>query len=85
MSQSAFYEWNVKFSGMGVLDAPRLKSLEAENTLLKKLLAEHMRTQACSGCTETDVRPNSDERLLELRFCERCVHQRTSTSHLSGG
>ena len=42
VSQSAFYKWKAKFGGMEVSDARKLKSLEAENTRLKKLLAEQM-------------------------------------------
>ena len=33
-------KWRAKFGGMDVPDAKRLKELEAENTKLKKLLAE---------------------------------------------
>ncbi|WP_258531317.1 transposase, partial [Xanthomonas oryzae] len=34
--------WRSKFGGMSVPDAKRLKDLEAENTRLKKLLAEQV-------------------------------------------
>jgi putative transposase len=34
--------WRSKFGGMNVSDAKRLKVLEAENTRLKRLLAESM-------------------------------------------
>lgn len=39
-SEASFYAWRSKFGGMDVSDAKRLKALEAENTRLKKLLAE---------------------------------------------
>ena len=39
-SEASFYLWRSKYSGMDVSDAKRLKALEAENTRLKKLLAE---------------------------------------------
>lgn len=42
ISDAIFYTWRKKFSGMEVSDAKRLKSLETENTHLKKLLAESM-------------------------------------------
>jgi len=42
ISQPTFYKWKAKFGGMEVPDARKLKSLEAENTRLKKLLAEQM-------------------------------------------
>lgn len=41
-SEASFYLWRSKFGGMDVSDAKRLKSLEAENGKLKKLLAESM-------------------------------------------
>jgi putative transposase len=41
-SDASFYLWRGKFGGMDVSDAKRLKSLESENTRLKKLLAESM-------------------------------------------
>jgi len=41
-SDAAFYGWRAKYGGMQVEDAKRLKALEAENTKLKKLLAEAM-------------------------------------------
>ena len=39
-SEASYYLWRSKFGSMAVPDAKRLKSLEAENTRLKKLLAE---------------------------------------------
>ncbi len=40
ISEATFYNWKAKFGGMDVSDAQRLKSLESENSKLKKLLAE---------------------------------------------
>ena len=42
ISPASFYKWKAKFGGMDVSDAKRLKALEAENSRLKKLLAETM-------------------------------------------
>ena len=42
VSDATFYKWRSKFGGMEVPDAKNLKSLEAENAKLKKLLAEQM-------------------------------------------
>lgn len=42
MSSATFYKWKAKFGGMDVSDARRLKTLETENTRLKKLLADSM-------------------------------------------
>ena len=39
-SEASGYLWRSKFGGMTVSDAKRLKELTAENTRLKKLLAE---------------------------------------------
>lgn len=39
-SEASYYLWKSKFGGMSVPEAKRLKALEAENTRLKKLLAE---------------------------------------------
>jgi len=41
-SEASYYLWRSKFGGMDVSDARRLKVLEAENSKLKKLLAEAM-------------------------------------------
>jgi putative transposase len=42
ISGATFYKWKAKFGGMDVSDARRLRTLEAENAKLKKLLAEAM-------------------------------------------
>jgi putative transposase len=42
MSEGTFYAWKVKYSGMTVSEAKRLRALEDENAKLKKLLAEQM-------------------------------------------
>ncbi len=41
-SDASYYLWRSKFGGMSVSDARRLKTLEAENARLKKMLAEAM-------------------------------------------
>lgn len=40
ISQPTYYNWKAKFGGMTVSDAKRLRVLEAENSKLKKLVAE---------------------------------------------
>lgn len=42
ISDATFYKYKAKFGGMTVSDARRLKTLEAENSKLKRLLAEQM-------------------------------------------
>lgn len=41
-SEASYYLWRNKFGGMTVSEARRLKELEAENTRLKRMLAEAM-------------------------------------------
>jgi putative transposase len=42
ISPATFYKWKAKFGGLEVSEARRLRSLEEENSRLKKLLAETM-------------------------------------------
>jgi putative transposase len=42
ISDATYYNWKAKFGGMTVSEAQRLKVLEAENSQLKRLLAESM-------------------------------------------
>jgi len=42
LSSATFYKWKSKFGGLEVSEARRLRSLEEENSRLKKLLAEAM-------------------------------------------
>ena len=42
ISLATFYKWKAKFGGLEVSEARRLRSLEEENSRLKKLLAEAM-------------------------------------------
>jgi putative transposase len=40
MSEATYYNWKAKYSGMSVSDLKRLKALEAENRLLKQIVAD---------------------------------------------
>ncbi|KZX86128.1 transposase [Erythrobacter sp. HI0019] len=42
ISSATFYKWKSKFGGLEVSDARRLRTLEQENSRLKKLLTEAM-------------------------------------------
>ncbi len=42
VAEATIYNWKAKFGGMDVSDAKRLRSLEDENSKLKKLLADGM-------------------------------------------
>jgi putative transposase len=46
VSEGTIYAWKAKFGGMSVSDAQRLRSSEAENGKLKRLLAEAMLDKA---------------------------------------
>ena len=41
-SEASYYVWRSKYGGMEVSDVKRLKSLEAENARLERLLAESL-------------------------------------------
>jgi putative transposase len=40
VSEQSIYTWRKRYAGMDVVDVKRLRALEAENSRLKKLLAE---------------------------------------------
>ena len=42
VSEATIYNWKSKYGGMEVSEAKRLKTLEDENTKLKRLLADAM-------------------------------------------
>tara|TARA_R110002073_G_C9404145_1_gene574822 strand:+ start:75 stop:338 length:264 start_codon:yes stop_codon:yes gene_type:complete len=42
ISSGTFYNWRSKYAGLEVNEAKRLRELEAENSKLKKLLAEKL-------------------------------------------
>ena len=42
VSEQSIYRWKAKYGGMDVSEARRLKELEAENSKLKRLLADSM-------------------------------------------
>ena len=46
ISPVTFYQWKATFGGLEVSEARRLRTLEAENARLKKLLAEAMLDKA---------------------------------------
>ena len=39
-AEQSFYRWKAKFAGMTISDTKRLRSLERENTQLKKIVAD---------------------------------------------
>lgn len=55
ISDATFYKWRSKYGGLEVSDAKRLRQLEAQNTQLKKLVAEQaLETSQCSNLITTE-------------------------------
>lgn len=48
ISPATFYQWKIKFGGLEVSEARRLRTREAENARVKRLLAEAMLNKRCS-------------------------------------
>jgi putative transposase len=42
VSSATYYTWRQKFPGMDASDATRLRALEAENAMLKRIVADQM-------------------------------------------
>ncbi|MBU2486446.1 MAG: IS3 family transposase [Alphaproteobacteria bacterium] len=78
VSDATFYKWRAKFGGMEVSDAKKLKALEAENTKLKKLLAEQM--MDVSTLKEMPgkklLRPGARRRAVDWAMTQRGYRQR---------
>lgn len=77
-SDASFYNWRSKYGGMELSDMKRLKALEAENSRLKKLLAETMLDkEALESCAEKKVLTPQAKReaVLEMQS-ETTVSQR---------
>ena len=78
ISPATFYQWKAKFGGLEVSEARRLRTLEAENARLKKLLADAMLDNAV---LKDVAAKNGDPRGTEER-CRRCArgarHQRAT-------
>ena len=79
-SEASYYLWRSKFGGMSVSDAKRLKELEAENTRLKKLLAEQMLDMAAmkehaeaGRCVQRGLRQSIPSRRYPSWAAEICT------------
>jgi len=56
ISAQTFYRWRKKYGGMDVREAQKLRSLEKENTELKKLLADQLlKTKALEIALEKNI------------------------------
>jgi putative transposase len=70
VSAATIYAWKAKFGGMDASEAQRLRSLEAENSRLKRLVARF--------CGQGFVdRRRFCGRFCGQRFCEGFVDRRT--------
>jgi putative transposase len=57
-SDATFYKWRARFGGMEASDARMLREVQAENSKLKKLLAEaHLDIEALKVVGTTDRTP----------------------------
>jgi putative transposase len=70
ISSATFYKFKAKYGGMDVSDARRLKTLEDENTRLKKLLAEQMLDNAILK----DVAAKNGDARCEAECGGSCLH-----------
>lgn len=66
IAEQAFYRWKSKFGGMEVLDAKRLRELEAENARLKRLYAESMLDNAALKDIQAKNNQSTLQRNVEL-------------------
>ncbi|GAA3102601.1 hypothetical protein GCM10010520_54680 [Rhizobium viscosum] len=62
VSNASIYKWKAKFGGMEVSEAKRLKTLEDENTKLKRLLVDDLSSFLAS---QTSYLPSLGELFLE--------------------
>lgn len=60
VSDVSIYKWKAKFGGMEVSEAKRLKTLEDENTRLKRLLADAMLDNAALKERNGDARRQAE-------------------------
>ncbi len=80
-SEASYYLWRSKFGGMSVPEAKRLKELEAENTRLKKLLAE----QVFENDVIKDALRKSGDRTGQARAGAASGGQGTERAAIAGG
>ena len=74
IASGTFYLWKSKFGGMEVSEAKRLRELEAENSRLKKLLAE---TLLDKTALEDVLRRKWGGRLSDDKWCITCSRPMT--------
>jgi putative transposase len=72
VSDASIYKWKAKYGGMDVFEAKRLKTLEEENTRLKRLLAEDIVLSLMERITADAITTNM--LLAELRGAGRQLY-----------
>src|SRR5437762_8870489 len=93
MSDATFYNWKSKYGGLEVSEARRLRSLEAENAQLKRLLADAMLDNAAlkdllgkkwvtpAACREAVAHLRSGFAMSERRACRVAEVDRSSVRY----
>ncbi len=76
-SEASYYLWRSKFGGMSVPEGNRIKELEAEDTRLKKLLAEQMfENDVIKDALRKNVVNAPARRMLVRQLMERGLTER---------
>jgi putative transposase len=83
IAAGTFYRWKSAYGGMEISESKRLKSLEAENTKLKRLLADAMLDNAAlkDGCCLKKVVASGAKKqavshvINQFALSERCACQ----------
>src|SRR5215470_16690862 len=60
ISEQTFYRWKAKYAGLEVNEARRLRTLEHENTRLKRLVADLTRPSRSSSEKRSDAHGAAD-------------------------
>jgi hypothetical protein len=83
ISETTCYRWKAKFSGLAVSDAKRLRQVEAENSRLKRLLAERFFEWVPNGPSQQPQRKPQARRSLQRCAARRWSKPGTGASYLS--
>ena len=84
ISESTYYKWRTKYSGMSLSDREKLEKLEAENAQLKYLLAESILTnvklrersgEKLEVLAKSTERTRGDNKPMELNFLEESCNK----------
>jgi len=73
VSAATFYEWRSKAGGLEVIEARRLRALEAENRRLKRLVADHSLLLPHGQFVFADLKHEGANHALRLVFVTLAV------------